>query len=136
MTHELVRTPPAQVEGTASCTPMERRRFLAELKAAQRRGEIGTVWTDDASAAEAKRTGRFVVRYTRLKEPRSRNARYVAIVAATLAGLVGTGALLWAARHVVAWSLLAAALGLLLTCRVMAGHRPYCAGLHCPGCRG
>jgi len=122
--------------GTASCTQAARRRFLAELKVMQRRGEIGTVWTDAESEAEARRTGQFVVRYQRLREPRSKTLHYGLAAGAGLAAVLGTGWLLWMARHVILWGLLIAVLVVLMTARVLAGHSPACVGLHCGGCRG
>jgi len=136
MTRELVVPSALTPEGTASCLPAERRRFLAELKVMQRRGEIGTVWTDAESEEEARRTGRFVVRYQRLREPRSKAPRYVVAAGAGLAAVLGTGWLLWMARHVILWGLLIAVLVVLMTARVLAGHSPACVGLHCGGCRG
>ena len=74
------RVPPS----TASCAPVERRTFLAKLAAMQRRGEISEVWTDAATEREARETGRFVVRYRRLREPRPRLPLYATLSAAAL----------------------------------------------------
>lgn len=91
------RVPPS----TASCTQMERRRFLAELKQQQRRGEISEVWTDAATERESRETGRFVVRYRRLREPRPRLPLYATLSAAALGGVVSVGVMLWHARYVI-----------------------------------
>lgn len=136
MTRELVVIDEMHRMGTASCSAAERRRFLAELKVMQQRGEIGTVWTDAETEREAALTGRFVVRYQRIREPRSKLPWYGAAFATGLAAVIGAGMLLWAARYVIIWGLLIAVVVVLATARTLAGHQPTCLGLHCAGCRG
>lgn len=122
---------------TASCTQMERRRFLAELKQQQRRGEISEVWTDAATKRESRETGRFVVRYRRLREPRPRMPLYATLTAAALGGVVSVGVMLWHARHVLLAGAAAIVItGIIIVALLSAGHRIGCTGLHCPGCRG
>lgn len=127
------RVPPS----TASCTPVERRTFLAKLAAMQRRGEISEVWTDAATEREARETGRFVVRYRRLREPRPRLPLYATLSAAALGGMVSVGVMLWHARHVLLAGAAAIVItGIIIVALLSAGHRIGCTGLHCPGCRG
>lgn len=106
---ELQRRVPGATIGTASCAPMERRRFLAELKRQQQAGEIGAVWTTDETVAEGIATGRFVVAYTRITEPRTRVPLYATLTAVALGAVVSAGVLAWHSRHVI----LAAALAVL-----------------------
>lgn len=121
---------------TASCTQMERRRFLAELAAMQRRGEISEVWTDAATEQESRETGRFVVRYRRLREPRPRLPLYATLSAVALGGVVSVGVMLWHARYVLLAGAAAIVIIGIIEALLSVGHRIGCTGFHCPGCRG
>lgn len=120
----LPRRSPGETIGVATPLPGKRRQMLAELKRMQQRGEIGTVWVDDAG----------VVTYQRLREPRAKMPWYAAGIAACLASVMGMLWLLWHARFVL---LAAAVLALVLWyLATRPSHRALCPGLHCQGCRG
>jgi hypothetical protein len=129
---DLQRRVPGATIGKASCDPMQRRRFLATLKAKQRRGEIGAVWTTDATEAESIATGRFVVAYTRLAAPRPRGPLYATLSAAALGTLITVGLMVWHARYVLL-TLLAIAVLTYLATRQRSASRCRCIIIHICG---
>lgn len=58
-----------------------------------------------------------------------------AVLALVVTAVVAAVRALWEARTALAAALVCLVLALLFL-RVATGHRPTCAGLHCPGCKG
>ena len=115
------------------CPAVKQQEARARLAVMQRRGEIRS-----ARAYTDRDTGEYVVEYVRLREPRSKAPLYVAAVTVPLAAIAGIGIMLWHARYVILQGVLGVTIAVLLMAAAgrLAGHRPTCVGLHCPGCRG
>lgn len=124
---------PAEGWSEMRCPAVKQQEARARLAVMQRRGEIRS-----ARAYTDRDTGEYVVEFVRLREPRSKAPLYVAAVTVPLAAITGIGIMLWHARYVIMYGVLgvAALVFLLAAAGRLAGHRPTCVGLHCPGCRG
>lgn len=129
---EIARRAP-EVVGELRVPLVVARQARAQLAAMVRRGEIAYAY--NARTEGEGRRREWVVNYVRVREPRPRTPRLVALVCALLAAPAGLAGAIYHARHVLLAGLGVVAGALLAAAAVIAliNFTTRRGGGHCPG---
>jgi hypothetical protein len=129
------RTMPQETEWWSDLNPHQ---LKARLKTAERRGQVARM-TDPRRLQPGRRYGVLVVRLAP-RPPTWRKPALITVAVIVPVTVIGVLTVLafraaYEARGAIGTAAVMVLLGWIVV-RLLAGHRPTCVGLHCPGCSG